>query len=355
GSRDELTYVLVNSPLEMDATAEHTLTWNPASTGEYNVYGEVSIAGDENIANNSTSIKTACIYPETHFMPTIGEASTALTANAIPFNFYWKNSVSETIYLASELQMTAGSIVGIVYVNDFVQNLAEKPVKLWLKNTAVTNLSASWLSFDGYSLVFDGVIDFPAGVNEIFIPLDAPFVYNGGNLAIRCNRPMDIEYFNSANHFYYNVSTANPNRSRHLYSDSITYDPTAPSAAGTLSSNIPVTAFIVENASLLALPAPEVSVSVNAGSVELSWNQHPGYYGYHIYASDNPYNWSETPSATVFTPSYTDTGATRKFYKVVAFSYDYGFRNLVETLSGQSQIGIGVFRQHQRPETANKD
>ncbi|MFO7659886.1 MAG: M6 family metalloprotease domain-containing protein, partial [Candidatus Cloacimonadaceae bacterium] len=48
GSRDELTYVLVNSPLEMDATAEHTLTWNPASTGEYNVYGEVSIAGDEN-------------------------------------------------------------------------------------------------------------------------------------------------------------------------------------------------------------------------------------------------------------------------------------------------------------------
>jgi len=354
-SRLELAYELVNFPLAGDATAVHTLTWNPDANGQYSVYGEVFIAGDENNANNITTLETACVYPETHFMPTVGDALTASTSNTMPFNFYWKNSVSETIYLASELQMTAGTIVGIVYANNFVQDLADKPVKLWLKNTDAINLSTSWLSFDGYTLVFEGMIDFPAGVNEIFIPLDTPFIYNGNNLAVRCNRPMDTVYFNSANHFYYNVSTANPNRSRYLYSDSVTFDPTAPSAAGTLGSNVPMTAFIVENAVPLALAAPEVVVAFNAGSVELSWNQNPGYHAYRVYASDNPYNWPETPSATVFTPSYSDTAANRKFYKVVAFSYDYGFRSLVEALSGQSQTGFDIIRQLEQYGTDNKD
>ena len=353
--RDELASLQVNTPLEMDATAVHTLSWTPSATGEYSIYGEVVAGGDENPSNNITANQTAYAYPVTHFIPAVGDMWTASLSHNMPFNFYWKNSVSETIYLASELQMTAGSVIGIVYINSFVEDLVSKPVKIWLKNTTESSLTTSWLPFAGYTLVFDGVVDFPAGVNEVFIPFESPFIYTGDNLAVRCNRPMDTFYFSINNKFYYNESTVFPSRSRYLYSDDITYDPTAPSALGTLSSNIPVTLFIVENAAPLVLPAPEVSISFSGGSLELNWNQHPGYFGYHIYASDNPFEWSETPTATVYEPSFTVTDAVRKFFKVVAFNYDYAFRHFRQTLSERFRPLSSVIRQPSEPSSANKD
>lgn len=323
GGSSELASLQIDSPLAMDATAVHTLSWTPSIEGVYGVYGEVLLAGDQDPANNPTANLDVHIYPVTVFIPVVGNQATGSTANTLPLNFYWKNSVSETIYLASDLQMSAGRIDGIIYVNNFTQDLGPKPVKLWLKNTPEANLSAGWLPFDGYTLVFDGWVDFPAGVNEIFIPLDLPYIYNGGNLALRANRPLDSVYFLNTNTFYYNTATANPSRSRYLYSDSTQYDPTAPSSAGTLSSNIPLTMFIANLAAPLALPAPEVTAELIGESLELSWSLHSGYYGYDIYESEDPFSWPGTPVATVYTPSYTATDAARKFFRVVAFSYDW--------------------------------
>jgi hypothetical protein len=60
---------------------------------------------------------------------------------------------------------------------------------------------------------------------------------------------MDVTYYPSSNVFYYtNTSTEHPNRSLYLYSDSVVYDPLAPSAVGTLVSNVPNTFFVVQNA-----------------------------------------------------------------------------------------------------------
>ena len=57
-------------------------------------------------------------------------------------------------------------------------------MKIWLKNTDAANVSTGWLPFNGYQLVFDGVVDFPSGSNLVFIPFSAPFAYNGQNLAL---------------------------------------------------------------------------------------------------------------------------------------------------------------------------
>ncbi len=333
-SRELLASQTISEPLAMDGTARHNLTWTPPNTGQLQVYAEVALAGDEVVANDATTLESAHIYPELTYNPVMGDPDTAQTANTLPLNFFWKNSLTETIYLADELQMQAGTISGIVYVNSFTQDLADKPVKIWLKNTAVADLSAGWLDFAGYTLVFDGAVDLPSGVNEIFIPFAQNFVYTGGNLAIRCNRPMYSVYFLSTNHFHYNASTLHPGRSRYLYSDTVTYDPTAPSTAGTLSNNIPLTAFLVQNPVLPVLAAPEVLISLQGDELALDWEQRLGEYGYKIYATGDPGTWPVTPDATVYTPGYQISLGTeaRRFFKVQAFSYPYDMKSTAAKL-----------------------
>ena len=353
--RTVLTSLQIYEPLALDQTVQHNLEWLPINSGSYDVYGEVILSGDESIANNVTAPNAVHVYPLSAYIPDVGDIAAAVLNNVLPLNFYWKNSVTETIYISPDLQMQAGTIAGIVYVNDFVQDLMDKQVKIWMKNTTEPNVALAWLPFDGYVLVFDGIVDFPAGVNEIFIPLDTPFVYTGANLAVRCNRPMDTEYFSSSNRFYLNTSSIAPNRSRYLYSDSITYDPIAPSGTGTLSSFIPVTAFVVENAVPMNLLTPEVEVAVNGSNLELSWELNPGYYSYKIFETDDPTVWSDLPTATVFQPTYSSAIADRKFFKVQAGSYVYAFRSNVNQLQQQNRLLYNTLNQEFLKSSVNKD
>ncbi|MDD4309687.1 MAG: hypothetical protein PHO32_04860, partial [Candidatus Cloacimonetes bacterium] len=311
----ELASLLITTPLAPETTALHTISWIPSITGELQIYGNVSLTGDSNSGNNSSANKQLTIYPQTFYLPVAGDIQSTTTANTLPINFYWKNSISETIYLADELIVASGNIEGLIYSSNFVQELSSKPVKIWVKNTTETNLSTAWLPFENYTLVFDGMVDFSLGTNSVIIPFSAPFAYSGANLAVRVNRPMDTEYFSSSNHFYYTDFVATPNRSRYLYSDSTVYDPSAPSASGTLSSYIPVTAFVASNAALIS---PLVTVNNNGASLQLSWDAVPGAQSYKVYATENLNSWLEEPLAVVFTNSYSTTAASKRFFRVVA-------------------------------------
>ncbi len=329
--RTELASLQVDSPLALDQSATHLLSWPSPPEGSHSVYASVTANADEIPANDASSTELATVCPPSTYIPVAGAGQAVFTTNSLPFNFYWKNSLSETVYLASDLQMTAGNITGIVYVNDFTQYLSDKPVKLWLKNTPAADVASGWLPFDGYALVFDGVIDFPAGVNEVLIPLDQPFAYTGANLALRCNRPLDSVYFNISNRFQHTVSTLHPSRSRYLYSDSTVFDPAAPATAGTLSNHIPLTGFIVTDASPLALPAPELTFTQTGESLQLGWPVRPGYHGYRVFASDDPSVWPDDPVATVYAPAYqTPLDSVRRFFRVVAFSYPGGLRGTAD-------------------------
>ncbi len=329
--RTELASIAVNQPLAPGESRQHSLSWTPLTTGSFELYSNVEVPGDSYIANNQSQSYASQIFDITNLVSAVGNDQEALTTNVLPLNFFYKNSITETIYLPSDLQMSSGTITHLGYVNSFVQNLLAMPVKIWMKNTASANLSSGWEDFTGYSLVFDGTVDFPQGVNSILIALSSPFTYTGGNLAVRVNRPMDAVYYNTANHFYYNVSGAVPDRSRYLYSDSTVYDPTAPAATGTLSSNIPMSVFISQNASPYTLEAPQASVSIGAGLMQLSWTQAPGHYGYDIYETDDPSLWPGNPTATVYTPGYSSSLAPRKFFKIKAFSYSFDPRMLVQS------------------------
>ena len=317
--RTQLASLDVFTPLAPDSTATHILSWTPDAEADLRVYAEV-IAGTDGFAeNNSSDSIPTFIYPTSTAIPIAGDQQSNTTANTLPLDFYFKNSVSETIYLASELMLTAGDLTALVYYNNFVQDLSSKPVKIWAKNTTETDLSASWSSFDGYTLVFDGTVDFPMGTNSIIILFQTPLRYTGGNLAIRVSRPMDSVYYNMNNHFFYSTDSLFPNRSRYLYNDNTTYDPTAPSAAGTLSSDIPLTAFIMADHVPLVLSTPVPVLNTTAGQMTLSWQSVQGAETYLIFATDDPTTWADAPLATSSVNSYSlSPTQAKQFFRIVA-------------------------------------
>ncbi len=72
----------------------------------------------------------------------------------------------------------------------------------------------------------------------------------------------------------------------------------------------------------LSSAPPEVAISAGTAGLNLVWSALPGYSGYHVFASDDPSDWPETPVATVYETHYSIPAGTarHKFYKVQAFT-----------------------------------
>jgi hypothetical protein len=310
-------------PLEPGQTAAISLNWIPQVEGTYFVYGEVVLAGDENIADNTSAIRQINVYSWTTYGAVVGDEESSEMSNHLPYSFSFRNSLSETIYTSTEMQMLSGNLEGIIYESWFAQDLIDKPVKLWVKNTAATDLSAGWLGFEGYTLVFDGLISIMSGeYNYVHIPFSAPFNYTGGNLAVRACRPMDNQSYAESNAFYFSTPAYMGNRSRYLMSNPEVIDPSNPYDPGFLTSDIPFTIFVAPIANPVVLTSPDVAIALAGSDIYLTWNDVPGAYCYRIFSSDYPYAWPEVPDTVVYTNSYVYQNASqsKKYYRVVAAS-----------------------------------
>lgn len=217
------------------ATGSVQLSWTPTTEGAMSIFGKVVLPGDVNNANDQTPPMNISVMPAGMAVVTIG---TGELVDGLPYDFYFKNSLYETLYYPAEIGMF-GNITAVTFYNNFVSDLQNMPIKLWLGSTQLEDLSAGWILPDQLTLVYDGTMNFPTGVNSITIPLQTPFSYSGGNLVLYANRPMDTVYYNTNDNFQ--AQTVGTNRARRLVSDSVTYDPAAPSAAGTLSGTFPKT------------------------------------------------------------------------------------------------------------------
>jgi hypothetical protein len=327
-----------------------SLTWTPSTTGMVGLYGKVVVASDSNPINDTTDTTAVYVYGADAFTPTIGNPETPNSTLNVPINVYYKNSVSETVYLAHELQMTNGTIKGIVYFNNFVEDL-NKGVKIWMKNTSETNVESSWLDSAGYTLVFDGNVHFPIGNGLVNIPLDTPFAYTGGNLAIRVYRVWEDIYWSSSNQFYFTDDPEYPNRSRYFYADGTgPADPIALTPyegetpfTGSVTDNIPLTMFIADPATpIVSLNTPEVVLSVDNGTVRLDWDIVPGAYTYRIYSTNDINNWPDEPVQNVRV-NYFETGLVNpvEFYKVVAVT---SYRNAILGIVSNPSTRLGMKR-----------
>jgi hypothetical protein len=150
----------------------------------------------------------------------IGQGTTS--SYQAPWNFYYQNSVSETIYLAEELVLQ-GEIQGLTYFNTFASDLTAKPVNIWIGETSQTDLSTV-IQASELRAVFSGNVDFPSGQNLITIMFDTPYNYEGGNLVVLTEREYDTEYFDSNDKFF-NTLTDLSTRTKYWQSDDVDLDP----------------------------------------------------------------------------------------------------------------------------------
>lgn len=220
-----------------DATVNAEINWTPATSGTMVIYGKVVLTGDQNSLNDKTPNVNVWVQPAGTLAITIGTGSE--TNYYSPIAPYYKNSLFENIYFEDEIN--GGGLLNALgfYYNFTDTTFVNKPVRVWLGITDLTNLSAGWVNSTNLTLVFDGTISCSAGQNILAIPLQNPFVYTGGNLIMLVQRVMDTVYIPSTNVFY--NQTVGTNRARRLYSDTVAYDPANPSATGTLTGQFPKT------------------------------------------------------------------------------------------------------------------
>lgn len=215
---DDVLVTVPGADLVPDALVEIPIDWTPTTEGNMSIYAYVNFAGDANPVDNATGPKDINVLPEGLLSVTIGTDPT-LAGVRIPFDFYYMNSFSQTLYFPDEIGMSGGIISAISYKNSFASNLTDKHIKIWMGETDATNLSGGWVDFSTLTLVFDGTADFPSGTNTIYIPLDNPYVYTGGNLVIYTSRVFDDEYYSSSDKFYGTLDDGS-NRTYRLSSDS---------------------------------------------------------------------------------------------------------------------------------------
>lgn len=171
---------------------------------------------------------------------TIGTGNS--TENYIPLNFWYKSSLSQTIYYPDEFGNAIGYITGISYENNFNTNLTDMPVNIWVGETTAASLSDGWISSNNLTQVFSGTNNFPSGQNTIYFEFDTPYFYEGDNLVLLLERPMDTQWYSSSDRFYVTDTSAYPNRTRYYRSDTSAGNPASP-PTGTLSNKFPNTTF----------------------------------------------------------------------------------------------------------------
>ena len=237
---------LVTTPLAVGETTTVTLPVTFNAMGTWELKGRVEIARDMVPDNNETGLLSVqifhkCLDPT---MSPIGNPATTTTTYNLPFAFWHNSGISQSIYLASEIDLDPGtSISGVKYSYSGSTAAVEgKLIRLYITHTTLNNFATTTsyiLPLSASTLVYEGNANIPAGSYEFEITFNTPFIYNGGNLCITAERPRVGTVSDYVMSSYAQVTTVTPtNRVIYYNNDSNPFNPGTPQT-GTLASTIP--------------------------------------------------------------------------------------------------------------------
>ncbi|MCB5261995.1 MAG: carboxypeptidase regulatory-like domain-containing protein [Candidatus Cloacimonetes bacterium] len=231
--------------------ASFTVSFTPAMLGTENAI--VTITDDldnRHVIFGKASPNSRNGNRDTHTVAVSGTGVNDITIGSgnqtahFPMDFYWKNSIFETVYTINEMSNFVGMITGIKFYNDFDEDLADMPTKIWLGSSTQPDLADGWIPSTDLTLVFDGVVNYPSGQNIISINFPEMYMHlDSGNLVMMVQRPMDTTW-HSYNDNFKCQSEGSSTRSRFDYSDSSEFDP-ATISDGQTTSQFPKTTFVV--------------------------------------------------------------------------------------------------------------
>ena len=202
----------------------------------------------------------------------VGEATTK--GNVAPFNNYYKNAWTQTIYTAEEVGGNAGVIGSLMYNCGAVATTSlTQSVNIYLAHTtmALSSATTDWVPQADLVLVYtNAAFTHPTETGWIEIPLDNPFTYNGtDNLAVVVSTHA-TEYA-TAQHYAYTAGTSGVTMYRRSDTDATCGDYPG-TAAGTKSTNKPNVQFCFAAASgcaaVTALKVEDVTTTTAVASWE---------------------------------------------------------------------------------------
>jgi len=226
---------VAGTAIQPQATSTFTIPWTPTATGPTYLYGKVVLTGDEIPQNNNSPHLPVVVQQPGIVAITVGNGG---ATGRMPVDMFYHNSLFETIFLSSELNI-GGLMTGIQFYNNFVTDLPNMPTNIWVGETTQGDLSAGWIPSTQLTQVFNGTVNYPTGANNINITFTTPYPYGGGNLVVMVERPMDTVYYSSSDLFVTQAGTL-ASRTLNVYSDTTDYDPAAP-PTDTAEANFPRT------------------------------------------------------------------------------------------------------------------
>jgi len=187
----ELNEVSLAPGADQDFTVAYTdINAIAQQSGSVVFTAKITNVGDQDLSDNERPL-TASWYStpfDTDGLVEIGIQGTTFHP-ACPITFYWEDSISQSVYLASELGGQPGHITHInlsLYITNAMTQ-SYNPVQFFMKNDSITSFDApqSWIT-SGFTRVVASFAQpvTTTGLKNFWIPLDEPFLYTGGSLVI---------------------------------------------------------------------------------------------------------------------------------------------------------------------------
>lgn len=172
--------------IEPYATAEVEITYRPDSESDMEIVGIVEIEGDGNEENNMTEKYPLTVLPEgiVGFNRLITNEEAADHDTRVPLSFITDQSMSQTLYYASEIKAETDSWIQRVAFqyagNEITAVLGPVSVKIYMCNTdkEIYSSEKDAISIDEMQLVYEGEVTINPGTNTMAFILSEEFEYS---------------------------------------------------------------------------------------------------------------------------------------------------------------------------------
>lgn len=163
-------------------TAEISLEWTPTTVEKTEVYAVIEASADNDTENNKSNPIAVSVIEEGSKFVRVGEHTDLLAVN--PISFMSDESISQNIYLESEINVEKGFLQMISFPMEATTNYINVPLKVWVSTIDKDNLDDSSVPASQMTLVMDGNCPIKSGEKDWVMPFNTPFEYNGGNLLV---------------------------------------------------------------------------------------------------------------------------------------------------------------------------
>jgi hypothetical protein len=277
---------LDGDPIAFGERISYQIPWTPTDDTKENlsIFGSIVFDDDDHQENNQTEGLQLTIQAADIIIVSIGNESEPLKFQ--PYNFFNYHSLTQNLYYPEEIGLNGGIISGIKYVSYFDEQTDDVPLQIWIGETDAGDLSEGWVEPSIMSRVFDGLMSFQKGENELFIQFSEPYLYGGENLVIYSHKTYD-EYHLLGRAFY-NSRTPGVWRSRIAENDDEGFNPDNLPPYSYNSEYHPNISFLFSTSEMGSLegmitsngePLSEVTVQIADFSISTTSDQN-GYYAF---------------------------------------------------------------------------